>query len=76
MLVYHAHDYLEAAAKAGYDLYLCGDTHGGQLALPGYGALFAIGRFGRKYSQGLYEVGRTKAYVTAGIGVEDTFPFR
>ena len=35
VLAYHAHDYLEAAAAQGLDLYLCGDTHGGQVALPG-----------------------------------------
>ena len=76
LLLYHAHDYLEAAAQKGMDLYLCGDTHGGQVALPLYGPLFAIGRFGRRYARGLYEVGGMRAYVTPGLGVEPSFPYR
>lgn len=76
VFTYHANDYLEQAAARGVDLYLCGDTHGGQFALPGYGALLAIGRLGRRYARGLYEVGAMRAYVTPGIGVEDTLPLR
>jgi len=76
ILVYHAHDYLERAAQAGLDLYLCADTHGGQIALPLYGPLFIIGRFGRRYASGLYQVGDLRAYVTPGLGVEESFPFR
>jgi len=76
ILLYHAHDYLEAAAAAHVDLYLCGDTHAGQIRLPFYGALFAVGRFGRKYDYGLFEIGKTHGYVSAGLGVERGFPYR
>jgi|GEM_PF-720248 len=76
VLLYHGHDYIEEAARSGIDLYLCGDTHGGQIALPGYGALFAIGRFGRKYAGGLYRRDNMLAYVTSGLGVEGGFPLR
>ncbi len=76
VFAYHSHDYLEEAAARGIDLYLCGDTHGGQIALPGYGALGAIGRFGRRYARGLYGHGQARAYVSPGVGVEDSFPYR
>jgi predicted MPP superfamily phosphohydrolase len=80
IFLYHANDYIPAAAQRGIDLYLCGDTHGGQLDLPWMGPLFAVGRQGLKYVRGLYEVprpsGAMKAYVTSGIGVERSLPFR
>lgn len=73
---YHAHDYLEEALARGVDLYLCGDTHGGQVALPGYGALFAIGRAGRRFARGPFVEGAGTGYVTSGVGVEAGFPLR
>jgi uncharacterized protein len=83
IFLYHATDYLPTAAAVGIDLYLCGDTHGGQFQFPGLGALFAVGRQGLKYVRGLYDVPggergarAMKAYVTPGIGVERKIPFR
>ncbi|MBI5510152.1 MAG: metallophosphoesterase family protein [Deltaproteobacteria bacterium] len=76
LMLYHGHDYAEVAAKRGVELYLCGDTHGGQVALPFLGPLFAIGRFGLRYARGHYRVGPMEMYVTRGIGVEAGFPFR
>jgi predicted MPP superfamily phosphohydrolase len=76
ILLYHANDYVHRAAEVGVDLYLCGDTHGGQLAIPLWGALFSVGRQGRDFVRGLYRVGKMQAYVTRGIGVEHGFPYR
>jgi uncharacterized protein len=81
IFLYHANDYLPLAAAAGVDLYLCGDTHGGQVQLPGWGPVFAVGRQGLAFVRGLYEIARTgeaamKAYVTPGIGVEPSIPYR
>jgi predicted MPP superfamily phosphohydrolase len=76
VFVYHANDYLEIAETKGIDLYLCGDTHGGQIALPGYGALFTVGRLGRRYVRGLYTHGAMRAFVTSGVGVEGVLPLR
>jgi hypothetical protein len=53
-----------------------GDTHGGQIAVPLYGALLSIGRRGREFTSGLYHVGKATVVVTPGIGVERGFPFR
>lgn len=76
ILLYHANDYIPAAARAGVDLYLCGDTHGGQLELPIWGPLFSVGRQGRDFVRGLYQVGNMLAYVTPGLGVERGLPLR
>ena len=70
IFVYHYPDIAEEAAQAGADLYLCGHTHGGQVALPLYGALVTLSRHGKKYERGLYTVGDMLMYVNHGIGME------
>jgi predicted MPP superfamily phosphohydrolase len=59
---------------AGVDLYLCGHTHGGQIALPVYGALITQSVQGKKYESGLHKLGNTWIYTTRGIGMEGHFP--
>ncbi|CAN5675504.1 metallophosphoesterase [soil metagenome] len=59
---------------AGIDLYLCGHTHGGQIALPIYGALITQSIQGKKYESGLHKLGSTSIYVNRGIGMEGHFP--
>lgn len=49
-------------------LQLSGHTHGGQVRLPGIGAL-VLPRFGKKYDLGLYRVGDTWLYTNRGLGV-------
>jgi predicted MPP superfamily phosphohydrolase len=76
LFLYHANDYVPAAARAGVDLYLCGDTHGGQIQIPFWGALFSVGRLGRDFVRGAYREGATQVYVTPGVGVERKLPLR
>ncbi|MEJ2705392.1 MAG: hypothetical protein P8Z79_23375, partial [Sedimentisphaerales bacterium] len=52
------------------DLYLAGHTHGGQVALPFYGALVTLSEYGKEYESGKYQVGTTTLYVNRGIGME------
>jgi hypothetical protein len=52
------------------DLYCAGHTHGGQVALPLYGALITFSKYGKKYEAGLYREGETWLYVNRGIGME------
>ncbi len=52
------------------DLYLCGHTHGGQVALPFYGAVVTFAKLGKKYESGRYQVGDTMLYVNRGLGLE------
>ena len=46
---------------------LSGHTHGGQVCLPGIGAL-QLPRWGHRYEAGLYDVDGIKLYVTRGVG--------
>ncbi len=57
-----------AAARAGFPLVLCGHTHGGQVRLPGVGAVFIPARYGRRYQMGLYEDRGSYLHVHPGIG--------
>lgn len=49
------------------DLVLAGHTHGGQVNIPGFGAITTPPGSG-PFEQGLYDVKRSKLYVNRGIG--------
>jgi uncharacterized protein len=70
IFLYHYSDLVEDLEGLPVDLYLNGHTHGGQVALPFYGALVTLSRFGKKYEAGKYVVGDTIMYVNRGIGME------
>jgi len=72
-LIYHSPDLASEAARAGYDFYFAGHTHGGQIALPFFGAIFTASKYGRTYAAGQYRLGgpaNTNLYVTRGLGME------
>jgi uncharacterized protein len=53
------------------DLICAGHTHGGQVALPFYGALLTFSKFGKRYERGLYPLDAGGyMYVSRGIGME------
>ena len=60
---------MAAASRAGFDLYLAGHTHGGQVRLPWYGALVSLAKTGKKHESGLYRVGRTTLHVSPVLGM-------
>jgi uncharacterized protein len=71
LFLYHTPDLILEAAETGrVDLYCAGHTHGGQVALPLYGALVTLSKFGKKYESGLHREGQTWLYVTRGVGME------
>jgi len=71
VLLYHTPDeILDVAESKQADLYLAGHTHGGQVAMPLYGALITLSKFGKKYESGLHKEGDTWLYVNRGIGME------
>lgn len=70
ILLYHSSDFVGSLEPGKVDLYCAGHTHGGQVALPFYGALITFSKFGKKYESGLYHVGETWLYVNRGIGME------
>lgn len=70
VFLYHYPDEIEEVARRGADLYVAGHTHGGQVALPFYGALITLSRHGKRFESGLYRIGGTALYVNRGIGME------
>jgi hypothetical protein len=70
LLLYHSPDLIEEVAAREVELYLAGHTHGGQLRLPLYGAIFTASRYGKRYARGRFEVGPTTLYVSQGLGFE------
>ena len=70
LLLYHAPDLMPEAARCGIDLILCGHTHGGQVRLPVFGALFTSSLYWKRYEMGEYRDGGTTMYVSRGIGME------
>ena len=70
ILLYHTPDLAPIAAELGIDLQLSGHTHGGQVRLPLFGALYAASLYGKRFESGRYEVGDMTLYVTRGLGME------
>jgi len=71
IFLYHTPDeILSVAGARRADLYCAGHTHGGQVALPLYGALVTLSKFGKRYERGLHREGDTWLYVSRGVGME------
>jgi predicted MPP superfamily phosphohydrolase len=70
LLLYHTPDLMPQAAALGVDLYLAGHTHGGQLRLPGVGAILTSSAYRKRYEAGHYHEGDTHLYVSRGLGME------
>lgn len=70
VLLHHSPDLMPVAPQFGINLYLCGHTHGGQICLPGYGALITSSRLGKRFEAGYYQVNGTHLYVSRGVGLE------
>jgi hypothetical protein len=67
LLLSHNPDVLPEVPET-VDLTLCGHTHGGQVCLPGFGALVTSSHYGRRFAQGWVH-GPARGYVTRGLGV-------
>ena len=70
IFLYHYPDLIKEATAQKVDLYCAGHTHGGQVALPLYGALITFSKFGKQYESGLFHEGETWMYVNRGVGLE------
>ncbi len=74
VLLYHSPDLIAYLHGQPIDLYLAGHTHGGQVALPFYGAITTLSRHGKSFEAGLYQVGDIAMYVNRGIGMSGVGP--
>jgi predicted MPP superfamily phosphohydrolase len=69
---------LDAMAADGFALLLAGHTHGGQVCVPGYGALTTNCELPHSMAKGLHRWPGTDAWlhVSAGLGTHPTAPIR
>jgi predicted MPP superfamily phosphohydrolase len=67
ILLVHYPQFVESLEGHKFDLLLAGHSHGGQVRLPLFGALFVPYNVGR-YDFGLFETPSGPLYVTSGIG--------
>jgi uncharacterized protein len=63
VFLYHYPDAIYRVAKQRVDLFCAGHIHGGQVALPFYGALVTFQRTGKQFESGLHRVDQTWIYV-------------
>ena len=69
ILLAHEPDFADTFAKdSRIALQLSGHSHGGQVRLPGVGAL-VLPSYGKRYDMGLNQAGQLWVYTTRGIGV-------
>jgi predicted MPP superfamily phosphohydrolase len=65
----HSPEMADHADAAGYGLYLCGHTHGGQICLPGGRPLVTQLTRCRHAASGLWRQGQMTGYTSSGLGV-------
>ncbi len=76
ILLAHRPDYISRYAKTGFALSLSGHAHGGQVRIPGVGALWAPDQgFLPRHAEGIHQSDGFTAVVSRGLG-PSTFPFR
>lgn len=68
LLLSHNPGVFKKAAAQGWDLTLSGHTHGGQVSVEILHQHMNIARFYTPYVYGQYEIGKSKIFVTRGIG--------
>lgn len=74
--VMHSPDSAPEAAALGYDLMVAGHTHGGQVCLPGVGALVTNCSLPARLASGLIRMGGAVLLVSPGLGTSKYAPFR
>jgi uncharacterized protein len=67
---------LDRMAADGYQLLMAGHTHGGQLRLPGYGAIVTNCGLDRHRARGLSRHDNARLHVSAGLGTSPYAPVR
>lgn len=75
LVLTHAPEIHTVLGSSTADLAICGHTHGGQIRIPGVGAIVAPGQpYFPEWDKGLYDVGKAKLYIDSGVG--QTVPVR
>jgi predicted MPP superfamily phosphohydrolase len=74
--VVHSPDPMPELAALGWDLVVYGHTHGGQVRMPGVGALITNSDVPRRLVSGLVRLGGSYAHISRGLGTSKYAPFR
>lgn len=67
---------LDQFSADGYDLILCGHTHGGQIRVPIYGALVTNCGIDRTQARWLHRWNQSWLHISAGLGTSPYAPYR
>ncbi len=76
LAVAHSPDPAPELAALGYELIVCGHTHGGQVRMPLVGALVTNSTIPTRLCMGLSRFGQTLLHVSPGLGTSKFAPFR
>lgn len=68
ILLSHTPEVYRQAAHAGFDVFLCGHTHGGQICLPGGIPIILAINCPRKLGRGRWQYHNMQGYTSAGSG--------
>jgi len=68
IVLIHSPELYDIAAKMGVDLYLCGHTHAGQVALPGGKAVIMHLHQGHRFYRGYWNYRKMQGITHAGVG--------
>jgi uncharacterized protein len=69
IFVAHSNEIYREAAAYNPQLYLCGHTHGGQIQVPPFGAIFTHSKAPRSLLYGPWQYDRMLGYTSCGVGV-------
>jgi hypothetical protein len=76
LAVMHSPDSAPESAALGYDLLIAGHTHGGQVCVPGFGALVTNCSMPPRLAAGLIAMGSAVLHTSPGLGTSKYAPFR
>jgi predicted MPP superfamily phosphohydrolase len=68
ILLSHTPELYRQAAHAGFDFFLCGHTHGGQICLPGGVPVILEAKIPRRLGSGAWSHGPMQGYTSRGAG--------
>ena len=70
LVLSHTPDNIYRLSQAEADVVFAGHNHGGQIVLPLVGSIIVPSRYGRRFDQGHFRIGRTDLFVTTGLGAD------
>jgi len=76
LALFHMPRFLHTFVDAGVDIAVGGHTHGGQIRVPGVGALITDSELSRKEASGLIYRGKTAFHISRGLSADPRSNFR